>query len=345
MTPRVGPLQTLTSLLVTASAALLTLGACTTTLPEKAGAALGDLSKASLDAVDTASLASEQAARRKAAQQLGAGEGALSLSPGCIVRPISDAPGTPGPGACYPIWTSAGGAPAPLNLRTPQTRAIFAAIADYGKAMAELSAAADVSTAQQKVDAVAKSISALSLATGYGALAAPIIDAASLLPKSKLVEDRRRALIEGASAMQPRLDRAVTILDATMAQMRQSIVANIAERIAYDQLVIATSKEAQQLDLPQSHDARSHPDVAAISRLQVDRAVRETAATDLMKATDDLQLARTMKVTFNPLTQANRDFIAALQARSTNLDAVEADVAAFLKLGQDLDAATGGKAK
>lgn len=229
---------------------------------------------------------------------------------------------------CVVVWTSPLGRKIELHPTAANTRALIGALADYSDEMAALAEAKDVTEAQSATEGVGTAVKALATAAGAGPIASVIVDAALWVEKGRMIDKRRRALLQAAEKANPAVQRVATLMHDIGERLRSNLQFTADSRLSDAALEIGAANVAP---VPVGKPAND---------LQ---GVRGAAFADMVQAEQDLQAARDLNTDFGALSRAHTTLIAALRDPKRSTADALADLKTFLGLLKAAETATKGK--
>ncbi len=287
------------------AASALVLAGCATALPTGEATVFQKLAGADRDAFDGLARAESDAVTGFAMDHYQAG----ALAP-------ADCGGGPSAKPCAITFTLSPAAPLRLEQTAPQTRALIGALADYGDRMALLATAKDITDAQGAAAGAGTAVKALATAAGAPAIVGVVVDAAVWAEKSALVNARRKALLQAATAADPAVGKAAARMGAIAEHLKSNLQTISASRIDQAQLDLLAAKQ--------------------------DPAAARAAVAAMIQAAHDLQAARGLNTDYSALATAHQKLVAALKDPHPSLSEALGDLNTFLGLLKQAQAATKG---
>ncbi len=316
----------------------LALAGCATALPTGEATVFQKLASADRDAFDGLARAESDAVTGFATDHYQTG----------VLAP-ADCRDGPASKPCAITFTLSPAPPLRLEQTAPQTRALIGALADYGDRMAVLATAKDITDAQGAAAGAGSAVKALAAAAGAPAIVGVVVDAAVWAEKNALVNARRQALLQAATAADPAVGKAASRMGAIAEHLKSNLQTISASRIDQAQLDLVAARQDQAADRAQLAAMGPPKDAAAAlvrsqTLAQLDRhdAAGRAAVAAMIQAGHDLQAARGLSTDFSALATAHQKLVAALKDPHPSLSEALGDLNTFLALLKQAQAATKG---
>jgi hypothetical protein len=286
---------------------LLFTAGCVHQLPSDEATAFKTLASANRDSFEALAKTEDQSVKMFAQRRVVEGNGFLAPE-GCHQAKPEE--------TCALVWHPSSGVGFRLEPTAANTRALIGAIADYGDQMATLAEAKDVTDAQGSLDGVSTAVKGLMTAVGIPAIGAVVVDAAIWLQKGRMVDKRRRALLQAAETADPAVQLAAKRMGEITGHLRGNLMMTAGERIADASLATAPG--------PENKTAAGE---------------RRAALADMIQAAQDLQSARELSTDYSSLATAHSKLVTALRDPRRRTSEVISDLKTFLSLLESAKAA------
>ena len=317
--------------------ALLGVAACAT-LPAKEAEAFRELSTAQRDAFVGLTETERKALIAFAASARNA-SGSSWLTDNCGPDPAEQQD-------CIVTFRDSSGGHIKLTQAARNARAVIGGLAKYGGKMAELAEAQDIDTAREKTQAVGAAVKGLAAAVGVAVpFVGPVVDLAVFAESARLKEKRRRALLRAAQVAHPAVVVAADRLSEIARPLRGNIVLVSSQRVTGAAQQVSTLRQ-RQATLTRQRDGLGGGKVtsawraATIARLdsQIDKLDSDynLAAHELVQASADLNVARSIETDFSDLEKAHSKLLDALQNPKISIEDALTDLTKFLEIMESL---------
>ena len=279
---------------------LLFAAGCAHQLPSDEATAFKTLASANRDSFEALAKTEDQSVKMFAQRRVIDGNGFLAPQ-GCHQAKPEE--------TCVLVWNTSSGVDLRLEPTAAKTRALIGALADYGEQMATLAEAKDVTEAQGSLDGVSTAVKGLMTVVGIPAIGGVVVDAATWFQKGRMIDKRRRALLQAAQTADPAVQLAATRMGEIIKHLRNNLMMTAGERIADASLAAAPGSENK-----------------------TPAGEKRAALADMIQAAQDLQSARDLSTDYSSLATAHSKLVTALRDPRRRTSEVISDLKTFLSL-------------
>ncbi|MDY0969051.1 hypothetical protein [Sphingomonas sp. CFBP9021] len=282
------------------SGALLS-SACAT-LPAEEATSFQALSKANTTAFEQ-QVADEEGARLSIARRLLWNSDGVASAQDCAE--LDEKP-------CLVTYT-AGGTSGGFVAPVTNSRAVLGSINRYADLMKQLAEAEDLADVKAKAEGAAGAASSLAALTGIGAIATPIIKAATLTFNIGLKEKRRKLLLSIAKDTHPAIAEAAARLTKISSLLAANVATASSRRVdALEQSIIDDKEEEVALRASLVTAKAPRPDLS--ERIEFLQTRRGDSLTEMIIRADDVNKSRRLKTkSFDSLVKGHLAIITKLE--------------------------------